>query len=182
MSISADFAILEWINHNRIEPLDEVIVGFSYITTFVSVGLVFVILLISLLRKQGYKYAIQLTATLLVTAFLSFTIKTLTNRERPFETYESIEKLSTGGSSSFPSGHTFEAFAVAMAISLMYPRRKVVIPIMIWAVLVGYSRMALGVHYPTDVLAGMILGILLAWGIDYIFRLFTKKPRKIISE
>ncbi len=174
INCTADFAILEWINHNRIECLDSALIWFSSATTYLSIGLAVIVLLISIIKKQGYKKPGQLVAALLLTALISFTMKTLIGRERPFEIHDTIEKLSTGGSSSFPSGHTLEAFAVAITLSLMYRRRWVVIPIMIWAVLVGYSRMALGVHYPSDVLGGMILGILLGLFINYIFNLRGK--------
>ena len=67
------------------------------------------------------------------------------------------------GDSSFPSGHTLEAFAMAAAVSFLFSRRKIIFTAYAWAVVVAYSRMALGVHYPTDVLAGMIIGTLIGW-------------------
>jgi undecaprenyl-diphosphatase len=102
-------------------------------------------------------------AVLIIAATISFSIKTIISRERPFKAYPDIEKLSEAGSHSFPSGHTNEAFAMAVAFSLLVPKRKFVIPLFIWASLVAYSRMALGVHYPSDVIGGMIIGSLIGW-------------------
>ena len=57
-----------------------------------------------------------------------------------------------------PSGHTSGAFATATALSLKYPEWYVIVPSYLWASSVGLSRMHLGLHYPTDVLAGAVLG------------------------
>jgi len=171
---SLDYTILEWIHHHRIEFLDGAVRLFSSATTYISLGLVLVTTVFSLVRRKGWKKPIQLAVTLFLVAILSFTIKSIVDRERPFRVYDTIEKLSYGGSPSFPSGHTFEAFAMATAISLLFTSRKIRIPIMIWAFLVGYSRMALGVHYPSDVLAGMLLGIITAIGINLVFRRYFK--------
>ena len=69
-----------------------------------------------------------------------------------------MKKMTSGGSPSFPSGHTSDAFSLATALSIVYPKWYVVVPAYAWAVTVGYSRMALGVHYPGDVLAGALIG------------------------
>jgi len=80
------------------------------------------------------------------------------NRERPFVTYPDITKKSAAGSPSFPSGHTSSAFATATSLSLEFPKWYVIAPSYLWAGTVGYSRMHLGVHYPSDVLCGAIIG------------------------
>lgn len=170
MISSLDYTILEWIHLNRIESLDEILRLFSSVTTYVSIVLIIATGMYAYFKKEGFNKPIQLIITLLLAALVSFTMKSTINRERPFETHDNIEKLSTGGSSSFPSGHTFEAFAMATTISLIFRRRKITIPILSWAILVGYSRMALGVHYFSDVLGGMTLGILLAIGINHILK------------
>ena len=105
----------------------------------------------------------QMLTVLLSAALISFVMKNTIFRERPFKSYPDIEKLSEAGSSSFPSGHTLEAFAIATAFAFAFPKKKYVIPLFIWALLVAYSRMALGVHYPSDVLGGMIVGVFIGW-------------------
>jgi membrane-associated phospholipid phosphatase len=59
---------------------------------------------------------------------------------------------------SFPSGHTTHAFVLATSVSLVYPEWYIIAPSYIWAGAVGYSRMHLGVHYPSDVWAGALIG------------------------
>lgn len=173
MISTIDYNILEYIHLNRIESLDDILRVFSSATTYISIALIIATALYGYFKKEGFNKPVQLLVTLLLAALVSFSMKTVIKRERPFETHKNIQKLSTGGSSSFPSGHTFEAFAMATAISLMYRRKKITITIMLWALLVGYSRMALGVHYFSDVLGGMTLGILLSIGINYLFRKYV---------
>lgn len=89
-----------------------------------------------------------------ITTALKYTV----NRNRPFETYPDIIKKADAGSPSFPSGHTSGAFATATALSLSYPEWYVIAPSFAYAGTVAYSRMYLGVHYPSDVLAGALVG------------------------
>ena len=103
-------------------------------------------------------------AGLLASGAITLGMKYAFNRARPFVTYPLlIEKKSEAGSPSFPSGHTSSAFAAATSLSLMYPKWYVIAPSLLWASAVGYSRMELGVHYPSDVLAGAIIGAGSAW-------------------
>jgi membrane-associated phospholipid phosphatase len=88
----------------------------------------------------------------------TFALKYSINRDRPFQTYPDIQKKMNEGSPSFPSGHTSSAFATATSLSLNFPKWYVIVPSYLWAGTVGYSRMYLGVHYPGDVLGGMITG------------------------
>lgn len=90
-------------------------------------------------------------------------LKQLIDRPRPFVTYPEIEPLITRVfDSSFPSGHSCASFACSVVLLCMLPK-KYGIPALILALLVAGSRLALGVHYPSDVLAGALLGIFCAW-------------------
>jgi undecaprenyl-diphosphatase len=104
--------------------------------------------------------------TIVLPGLLAFTIelplfkiiKSKTTRLRPFEALPGIKNLIDAPDRySFPSGHTAAAFIMAMVIGHGIP--ILIIPLVIWASLVGLSRIYLGVHYPTDVLAGMMIGI-----------------------
>lgn len=97
-------------------------------------------------------------AALAVTGGISLAMKYTINRERPFVTYPDIVQKSKAGSPSFPSGHTSSSFATATSLSLAYPKWYIIVPSFTWAGTVGYSRMHLGVHYPSDVLAGALIG------------------------
>lgn len=168
-----DITILRWVHHNRIESFDNILNSVSFATTFVSITLLITILLISLKKKSvelRHKFFKILTVFIL-SAIVSLSLKYFIFRERPFSSYPDIEKLSEAGNSSFPSGHTTEAFAMAFAFSIFFPQRKYILPVFIWALVVAYSRMALGVHYPTDVLSGLLIGACIGWSVSQ----FTKK-------
>jgi membrane-associated phospholipid phosphatase len=105
-----------------------------------------------------FKNACVIVAADAVNLIFTYGIKYSVNRTRPFITYPDIVKKSEGGGPSFPSGHTSGAFATATTLSLEYPKWYVIAPSFLWAGTVAYSRMYLGVHYPSDVLGGMIVG------------------------
>jgi membrane-associated phospholipid phosphatase len=98
-----------------------------------------------------------------VNSIITMGLKYSFNRTRPFITYPDITKKSAAGSPSFPSGHTSSAFSTATSLSLAYPKWYIIVPSYTWAGSVGYSRMHLGVHYPSDVFAGAIIGSGCAW-------------------
>jgi membrane-associated phospholipid phosphatase len=102
-------------------------------------------------------------ASVVVNSGITLAIKYSVNRDRPFVTYPDIMKKSKAGSPSFPSGHTSGSFALATSLSLTYPKWYVIVPTWSWAGTVAYSRMHLGVHYPSDVLAGAVIGAGSAW-------------------
>lgn len=108
--------------------------------------------------KDVIRNAVVMLASAAVTAGITEALKYSINRDRPFVTYPDILKKSSAGSPSFPSGHTSSAFAAATSISLSYPKWYIIAPSYLWAGTVGFSRMDLGVHYPSDVLAGAVIG------------------------
>ncbi len=120
---------------------------------------------IGLIRKdkkitnQGLEIGVAFAATVAGTYALKYAV----DRNRPYVTHPDLKPLGSESSRSFPSGHTSSAFSTAMSLSLIYPKWYVAVPAFAWASATGYSRMYLGVHYPTDVLAGAVLGAGTAW-------------------
>lgn len=167
---TADIAILEWIQHYRLVSLDPVLAVFSSATTYVSLAFILMIGIFSRFRRSCLNKILQVGLTLFLAALIVFILKNLIQRERPFRETLTVEKLAKGGSPSFPSGHAMEAFAMATSISLLFRRKEIQVPVFLWACLVGYSRMVLGVHYPSDVIGGILTGIILALSVDLGFR------------
>ena len=130
--------------------------------------------------KSRKEKALYIGATLLTSTLLATGTKYAVRRDRPFVTYPKlINKKTEGSSPSFPSGHTSVAFATATSLSLAYPKWYVAVPAFAWAGSVGYSRMYLGVHYPSDVLAGAAIGAgsaYLCWWLQR--QLFAKRLTK----
>lgn len=111
----------------------------------------------------------ELGGSWLLTTGVTMAIKYIVNRPRPYVTYSSeLVCLQPPPDPSFPSGHTSLCFATATTLSLMYPKWYVVVPAYLWAVGVGYSRLYIGAHYPTDVVAGAMLGISTAVAAHWI--------------
>lgn len=155
-----DIDLLKEINLNRNTKLDET---FQYITdsaAIIAFGLPAIILLLSFIYKNTVhkRKTIIIGSSVLLSTIVATILKYSVNRSRPFEVYNFIQNVGEGGSPSIPSGHTTDAFAIATAICLAYPKWYITLPTFLWAFAVGYSRMDLGVHYPSDVLAGALIG------------------------
>ena len=97
----------------------------------------------------------------LTTSFVNTLLKYAVQRDRPPTVILDPEPLmEVPTTSSFPSGHTSTSFACAYVISRLAPRLTVFVYVL--AALIGFSRIYVGVHYPLDVLAGAVLGLVVA--------------------
>lgn len=178
LSANPDADWLRLINTHRMTALDNffrVITDSAPWLAFVVPALLMIRYFVSGDHQKGFA-ALVAEASVGIAALISTILKFWIDRPRPFATLDFIEKLSTGGSPSFPSGHTTDAFALAIVLTLMLRRWWIALPAFIWAALVGYSRMHLGVHYPSDVAAGILIGIITG-GVSYrlLIRLFKKR-------
>ncbi len=125
-------------------------------------------------RKIGITVCISLLLSLI---FCNLTIKPLVARIRPYDLKEGIELIiSKPTDFSFPSGHTSASFAAAVAMVLY--NKKIGISALVLAALIAFSRLYLYVHFPTDVLGGVIIGSLCAVGAYFISKLLFKKIKK----
>jgi membrane-associated phospholipid phosphatase len=157
---NADIRILSKINLNRNKDLDNAFRGITNTAGPVAFGAPVVLFAISLVKDDSIlrRNSIYIGASVLSSAIITNILKYSINRPRPYITFPYIEQAANGGSPSFPSGHTSDAFAFATSLSIAYPKWYVIVPSYLWAGAVAYSRMDLGVHYPSDVLAGALIG------------------------
>ena len=156
-----DGSILIFIQeHIRCGFLDAI---FPYLTHLGDAGIFWIVLTIVLLmfkktRKAGLCSACALLGSLILNNLI---LKPLVNRTRPYEVVEGLRLMGKMASdASFPSGHTAASFASATALFPNLPRRYGVL-LVILAFLIAFSRLYIGIHYPTDVLVGFLDGILL---------------------
>ncbi|MES2140532.1 MAG: phosphatase PAP2 family protein [Bacteroidota bacterium] len=155
-----DIDILKSINLNRNKKLDNAFIVLSNSVVPVSIALPLGVIGAGFIKHDSSlkNKGIVIGASLALAAGITTGLKYSVNRTRPFVTYPAIDKVMNAGSPSFPSGHTSDAFATATSLSLAFPKWYVITPSFVWACSVGYSRMDLGVHYPSDVLAGAVIG------------------------
>ncbi len=134
--------------------------------TFLGDGLLSVFAVLVLLVMKRWKEAVLLLVAFLSSGLLSCLFKNLFSLPRPklyFEqmsiAYSSfIEGTTLSNNSSFPSGHTTSAFAMATVIALVSKKKATAILVLLLTMLVGYSRIYLGQHFLQDVVAGAFLG------------------------
>lgn len=114
--------------------------------------------------KKMKQDALYIGAAFLASTLVTKSVKHIVNRQRPFAKYPFIVKRADSEAGlSFPSGHTSAAFCTATSVSLRYRKWYVIAPAYIFAASVGWARMYQGVHYPSDVLAGALVGAASAW-------------------
>lgn len=107
------------------------------------------------LRYKSYELMIAIGINTVATDGL----KAIFNRRRPADKYPNeVFVLTNSTGHSFPSGHTSLAFATATSLTLTHKKWQVAVPAYLWAGCMGYSRMYLGKHYPSDVLGGAVVG------------------------
>lgn len=158
---SVDQHVLRWIVGHRVGPLNP---AFKVIT-YAAVGGTIWVVAAALLAWRTHRPIVPIT--LLSSAVVwgadgvANLLKATTHRTRPYNAMQHLHILIARPSSgSLPSQHTTTAFAGATLLSFLWPRGTPAF--FVAAVLIGFSRLYLGVHYPTDVLAGAAIGAAVA--------------------
>lgn len=153
----------------------------SFYTKLGDAGLLWIALSLAMLfckptRRAG---ALALCAMILGLIVTNITIKPLISRSRPWLDWPIDPLVVENDPNSFPSGHTCAAFAAAMVWVRTLPQKRDRVIVAVMAVLMGLSRLYVGVHYPTDVLAGAVIGSLCAWAAWKAFQLYRNRKDSI---
>lgn len=158
---AAEFAILNFIQQLRSEPLDAVMRFISWTGNHGTVWIALAVLLLLLKKQRKHGLAVSF-ALILDLVSCNLLLKPLIGRVRPFALVSGMELMVAPPlDASFPSGHTAASFAVVFALKASgSPLWK---PALVWAVLMAFSRLYLYVHWPTDVLGGILLGAVVGW-------------------
>lgn len=158
------------------KPLD---VFFSVYTKFGGVAFMILLSLVLIIIKKTRKLGICAGLAMLMGIFVgNFIIKKAVGRIRPYE-FNKAAKLIVGKERdlSFPSGHAMACFALATSVFLKHKKAGVICYVA--AVLMAFSRIYLYLHYPSDVLVGVILGIISAFAANFIVEKISKKYPKL---
>jgi undecaprenyl-diphosphatase len=164
-SATWEFTVLRNIERHRTTGKTSFYKGISASTYVLSIAAPVSYLITGAITgdKNLKKTALYITESIAISQVISFSTKAIVNRERPAIKDPTFTAITKANNASFPSGHAAAAFALATSLTIINPKWYVVVPSYTWAGLVGYSRLYLGVHYPSDVLAGSVVGSGSAW-------------------
>lgn len=162
---SFDISLLKAINHHRSPFFDVLLTLLTDTAAATSIAIPALIIIYAVIKKvQPFLYkGICMGLSYTISSVIATILKHTIDRLRPFDAYPFIHQMSGGGSPSFPSGHTADAFVTATSLALLFPKKPIIYIAYAWAFIIGYSRMYLGVHYPTDVIGGATLGCIIAF-------------------
>ena len=156
--MSIELKILDFIQTLNTPVLDKIMVG---ITRLGDAGIIWIILtaIFLVIPKTRRTGGVMLAALVVQTILCNVILKNLFARTRPYDVNTTVQLLVRKlHDFSFPSGHTSASFTTVSA--LFFAKNKAWKPALVLACLIAVSRLYLYVHYPTDVLGGILLGIL----------------------
>lgn len=154
--------IVEMLNPDAPSLLDYLFISISALGEWKFAGAAsFVVFLKN--RSIGKKMLLAFFITLL----FIFPLKTLIDEPRPYVAYKEIREIGWHEeTSSFPSGHAAFAFSYFVVLSKTFGRRKTFLTA---ALLIAFTRLYLGQHYPLDIIAGAVLGLFTGYLTNFIY-------------
>ena len=174
----AQDAETQWLIHNNSANPSGVWKGFSASVYPIALASPSAILAYGYIKKdKHYKNAgWYMVGSLAANTIVTQGAKYIINRKRPYQDYPlQVNPYQADIDPSFPSGHTSTAFATAAALSITFHKWYVTVPAYLWATGVGYSRINLGEHYPSDVLVGAVVGMGSAYFCNWLNKKYFSK-------
>jgi len=171
-----DKTVLDIFNKDIKNTVFDVL--FPLITRFGEIVVVFplCLLIYFLDKKNGKRITTLLVIAYLLSRISSLILKYLTHRPRPFMTYPDINVIGRATFSSFPSGHATLVAALAVVLGRKYKDWQW----LFWLIvaLVSISRMYMGLHYPTDTVVGIIIGLVIGYTTNTLETLYDRLRKK----
>ncbi len=176
--LQLDGQLLTAIQGLRMAWLDPVV---SIYTKLGDAGILWIALSLAMLLYKPTRRAgtLALGAMILGLLVTNITIKPLVERPRPWLDWPILPLVTEKDPNSFPSGHTCAAFAAGLSWARTLPWRWGRIAAPVLAALMGLSRLYVGVHYPSDVLAGAVIGALCAWVIWKVYQIYEERRNNV---
>ncbi len=172
------FYLINGINNPILNLLMPIITNFGSLIAWILISIFIYIFG----GSYGRKVAILCLLALFLTDIIVISLKYLVTEPRPFLTMPNVNLLITIYGNSFPSGHTASSFTAVTVIGLKYHLKSkgwkywLIYPLIGFAILVGFSRIYVGVHYPYDVIFGAFIGTVCAIIVlKYEYRILYNK-------
>lgn len=175
--IELDTSLFKWLNFDGGAFLDGALELISTRYFAIPVYLYLAFRLFGQFKPLFFKSLLSIAVLILLSDQLSVAVKNTVQRKRPC--HEAVLQADIhlvdgrcGGTYGFYSSHASNTMALSVFLSLLFQSRGIALLLGIWTILVGYSRIYLGAHYPLDVLSGWTAGALLAYVAFVVFRRF----------
>lgn len=172
-----DIPVFRFINHDLscpvLGPIMKMVSNLGGGELFFALGVAMLFF-----RKREIKMlGVLLIAGLTITYYMVSGLKILIARPRPFAALSDVIMLAQEKSFSFPSNHAATAFMAATLLSKHFKHYAV---FYLLAAIIAFSRIYLGVHYPTDVIAGAVLGVFTGFVLSHIAKLLVNGPQSMV--
>jgi len=161
---------------------------FDFIMWYISGIVIWIPLYLYIIFKVFQKYPRKVVWYIVLTFIVSVGLSNFISSEilkgtvcrlRPshvpeLQQYIHLVRNYTGGMYGFASSHSANMAAIAMLTSYFFPKKWIIASISAWALMIAYSRIYLGVHYPGDVVAGILIGITVSTGFLFLYQRICK--------